>query len=153
MIDNLFFKRWKTCIERPNIMIAATITYRKKAFWLLFLIVSCQCVSILSYLEYLSFYFNNAIAQQDRAETVACITYDSEENTIRIECEYANLTGIYNQLKDPDLLYKETDNRSWLLNAGMVIEEGATLYINSTDTSWLKITADDETAYPIMVSG
>ena len=35
----------------------------------------------------------------------------------------------------------------------MVIEQGATLYINSTDTSWLKIAADGETAYSILVSG
>jgi mannuronan 5-epimerase len=29
----------------------------------------------------------------------------------------------------------------WLLNAGIVIEQDASLYINSTDTSWLKIVA------------
>ena len=50
-------------------------------------------------------------------------------------------------------MHKETTNGVWLLNAGIVIEEGATLYINSTDTSWLKINADGETAYPILVSG
>jgi poly(beta-D-mannuronate) C5 epimerase len=50
-------------------------------------------------------------------------------------------------------LHKETTNGVWLLNAGIVIEEGATFYINSTDTSWLKINADGETAYPILVSG
>jgi mannuronan 5-epimerase len=50
-------------------------------------------------------------------------------------------------------LHKETENGVWLLNAGMVIEEGATLYINSTDTSWLRIVADGETSHPILVSG
>jgi mannuronan 5-epimerase len=49
-------------------------------------------------------------------------------------------------------LHKET-NGVWLLNAGIVIEEDATLYVNSTDTSWLKIVADGETAYPMQVSG
>jgi mannuronan 5-epimerase len=35
----------------------------------------------------------------------------------------------------------------------MVIENGATLYINSIDTSWLRIVADGESAYSILVSG
>jgi hypothetical protein len=35
----------------------------------------------------------------------------------------------------------------------MVIEEGATFYVNSTDHSWLRIVADGETAHPILVSG
>jgi parallel beta-helix repeat protein len=39
------------------------------------------------------------------------------------------------------------------LNAGITIEENATLYVNSSDTSWLKIIADGETAYPIHVFG
>jgi poly(beta-D-mannuronate) C5 epimerase len=33
-----------------------------------------------------------------------------------------------------------------LLNAGIVISQGAALYINSTDTSWLKITPEETTA-------
>ena len=82
-----------------------------------------------------------------------CITYDSEEKVITIICKSATLTDINNQLKDPDVLHKETTNGVWLLNAGIIIEQDATLYINSTDTSWLKINADGETAYPILVSG
>jgi nitrous oxidase accessory protein NosD len=80
-------------------------------------------------------------------ESNSCVTYDSTENTIRISCGFADLTGIDNQLKDPDLLHKETAKGVWLLNTGIVIEEDATLYINSTDTSWLKIVADEKTAY------
>jgi mannuronan 5-epimerase len=94
----------------------------------------------------------DAQLQQD-TESSFCITYDSTQNAIRINCESANLTEVYHQLKDPDLLHKETDNGVWLLNAGIIIEQGATLYINSTDTSWMKIAADGQTAYPILVSG
>ncbi len=36
---------------------------------------------------------------------------------------------------------KETQDGTWLLNAGLVVSEGATLYINSSDVSWLKIEA------------
>jgi parallel beta-helix repeat protein len=82
-----------------------------------------------------------------------CITYNPEEKVITITCKSANMTDINNQLNDPDVLHKETTNGVWLLNAGIIIEEDATLYINSTDTSWLKIAADGETAYPILVSG
>jgi mannuronan 5-epimerase len=70
-----------------------------------------------------------------------------------IDCEHANLTDIDNQLQNPDVLHKETIDGVWLLNAGMVIENDATLFINSTNTSWLKIAADGETAlFPIGMS-
>jgi mannuronan 5-epimerase len=82
-----------------------------------------------------------------------CVTYDTDENVITITCNQANLTDIDNEIRDPDILHKESIDGVWLLNAGMVIEQGATLYINSTDTSWMKIAADGETAYPILVSG
>jgi hypothetical protein len=131
---------------------AVSLIYRKN-FLLLFLIILGQWVFIFPIFEYLSFYLRYAFAQQDQDEPAACITYDSEENIIRIECEHANLTDIDNQLQNPDLLHKETIDGVWLLNAGIIIEEGATLYINSTDTSWLRIVADGETAYPILVSG
>jgi parallel beta-helix repeat protein len=41
----------------------------------------------------------------------------------------------------------------WQLNAGITVAQNATLYINSTDTSWLKILADGEITHPILVSG
>jgi mannuronan 5-epimerase len=93
------------------------------------------------------------LQQQQGTESNSCITYDSIENAIRINCKYASLTDIDNRLQNPDLLHKETIDGVWLLNAGIIIEEGATFYINSTDTSWLRIVADGETAYPILVSG
>ena len=83
----------------------------------------------------------------------SCITYDTDVNVITITCNHVTLTDIDNEIRNPDILHKESTDGVWLLNAGMVIEQGATLYINSTDTSWLKIAADGETAYPILVSG
>jgi mannuronan 5-epimerase len=136
-----------------RIITATALAYKKKLHLLLFLIIPCQWAFISPDFEYPSFYLPNGFAQEDQAEPVACITHDPEESTIRIDCEHANLTDIDNQLRNPDLLHKETENGVWLLNAGMVIEEGATLYINSTDTSWLRIVADGETSHPILVSG
>src|SRR5215216_1993731 len=88
----------------------------------------------------------------------SCIMYDSEERIITVNCKSANLTDIDNQLKDPGILHKETstndnDDTIWLLNANIVVAEDAILYINSTDTSWLKIISDGKTAYGIHVLG
>jgi mannuronan 5-epimerase len=145
----------KSMVSRNYVNTVATaLIYRKKLHILLFMTILCQWVFILTDFEYPSFYLPNALAQEVQAEPVACITYDSEENIIRIDCEHANLTDIDNQLIDPDLLHKETEeNGVWLLNAGVVVENGVTLYINSTDTSWLRIVTDGETAHHILVSG
>jgi mannuronan 5-epimerase len=51
----------------------------------------------------------------------------------------ANLTEVDNQLKNSTILHKETQDGIWLLNAGLVVSEDATLYINSSDVSWLKM--------------
>ena len=94
--------------------------------------------------------------QQRGTASNTCITYDSTEDVIRISCKHTSLTDIDNQLQNPDLLHKETTNGVWLLNAGIIIEQGASLYINSTDTSWLKIAADGDsgdTAHAILVLG
>lgn len=81
-------------------------------------------------------------AQDTSTTDSSCVTYDSSEKIISITCKGSNLTGIYSQLKDTNLLRKEADgNGVWLLNSGVVVERDATLYINSTDTSWLKIVA------------
>jgi hypothetical protein len=50
-------------------------------------------------------------------------------------------------------LNRDSSVNVWRLNAGISVSQNATLYINSTDTSWLKIIADGETAHPIIVSG
>lgn len=70
-----------------------------------------------------------------------CITYDTDENVITITCKNVNLTDIDNEIRNPNILHKESTDGVWLLSAGIVIEQGASLYINSTDTSWLKIVA------------
>jgi mannuronan 5-epimerase len=96
---------------------------------------------------------NFSFSTEDTDRLSTCITYDIDENVITITCNQANLTDIDNEIRNPDILHKESTDGIWLLNAGMVIEQGATLYVNSTDTSWLKIAAEGETAYPILVSG
>ena len=117
-----------------------------------------------------SFYaFSSLSPQITESSLTSCISYDPEENMITITCQSANLSDIHSILGDQNVLLKEdyvdvdvdTISRNidgdsgnvWQLNAGIAVAQNATLYINSTDTSWLKILADGETAHPILVSG
>src|SRR5919112_468215 len=112
--------------------------------------------------------FSYAQQQQKNAATdsaLSCITYDSNHKIITITCGSARLTDIDNQIKDAKVIHKEgqgktaepangSDHRGiWLLNAGIVVANQATLYINSTDTAWLKINAHGDTGNGIDVHG
>src|SRR5215217_5960453 len=83
-----------------------------------------------------------AYTPQPLSSSSSCITYDSSDNIIRITCNSASLTDIYNQLKDTNALNKENsaantntntnaaaNDKTWLLNAGIEVADGATLYI------------------------
>ena len=83
-----------------------------------------------------------------------CVTFDSEARVITITCSVTDLTRVYDQLQDPNILTRDnSSDKGWILNAGITIAQNAILYINSSDTSWLKILGDGETAYPILISG
>ncbi|HYX54854.1 MAG TPA: hypothetical protein VE818_01730, partial [Nitrososphaeraceae archaeon] len=112
--------------------------------------------------------FSYAQQQQKNTATdsaLSCITYDSNHKIITITCGSARLTDIDNQIKDAKVIHKEgqgktaepangSDHRGiWLLNAGIVVANQATLYINSTDTAWLKINAHGDTGNGIDVHG
>jgi hypothetical protein len=81
----------------------------------------------------------------------ACIIYAHQR--IVVNCHSSNLTDVYNQLKNPNVLYKQTNDGTWVLKAALVVAEGSTFYINSTDTSWLKIVPDINTPNGIQVFG
>jgi mannuronan 5-epimerase len=82
-----------------------------------------------------------------------CISYEPSNRIITIRCKSATLTDIDNQLNNDSILDKQPNNGVWLLNAGIIVDEGAVLNIDSKDVKWLKIIADGRTAYPIDVSG
>src|ERR687897_2378822 len=70
-------------------------------------------------------------------ESSNCVLFDSEERIITINCKTASLSDVNKQLKDPDIIHRdETIDKGWILNAGIIVAENATLYINSTDISW-----------------
>lgn len=90
---------------------------------------------------------SSASEMEQSPSSSSCIMYDSEERVIRISCKNTNLTEIDTVLKDPDVLrIDETVENGWILSAGIVVAADSLLYINSTDTSWLKIIPDEETS-------
>jgi poly(beta-D-mannuronate) C5 epimerase len=94
------------------------------------------------------------ISEVNAADT--CVTYSSSSNLITLTCGSRTLTQIYNNLqKYPNVLKKEDNiSKIWLLNADLAVQKGATLSINSTDTSWLKINSPSGKAgYRLLVGG
>ena len=80
------------------------------------------------------------------ANEVSCISYsiDDDRNTISISCTRdVALSDVNNAIQNPDLLKKEANN-TWILDSRIVVEQGATLVIDSKDTTWLKMLAGDK---------
>jgi|SRR5437867_2954438 len=88
---------------------------------------------------------------EDSAETTPCIQYESDQNLIKVRCKSIHLTDIYRKINNPSILGIENassgmissvnDRKVWILDAGLVVEREGSLIIDSSDTSWLKITA------------
>jgi mannuronan 5-epimerase len=90
------------------------------------------------------------------AEQSSCVKYKPQHRLIEVTCKRANLSYIENELaanKNNDVLSKDSEKGVWILNANLTISNSSAFYINSTDTSWLKIISDGKTAYSINVFG
>lgn len=96
----------------------------------------------------------NSINQNIDAESKneSCITYNSFDNVITITCEFSNLTDVYNVIRDDNIIKKESEN-NWILNAQLVIRDSSTFYINSMDTTWLKLNSDGVNTSKLKVYG
>ena len=66
-----------------------------------------------------------------------CIDYDHRSNMITVDCN-SNLPEIYQVINNSNVLDKESQG-VWILNASIKINPPASLTINNTDSSWLKI--------------
>ncbi len=82
----------------------------------------------------------------------ACVNYDNKTMTINICGGIVDMTGLDSILNNSKVL-NQTSPRNWLLNANISIAKGATLFINSTDTDWLKINSTKRMAYSIVTKG
>jgi parallel beta-helix repeat protein len=81
-----------------------------------------------------------------------CVTYDSVNRTIILCGGSADLSAIDRVINNSDILNNISD-KNWILNANISVEDGATLFINSTDTNWLRINTTAGRAYSIVVYG
>jgi len=87
----------------------------------------------------------------DSLQRSRCVEYDSIQKLIEVRCASIHLTDIYNTIRDPNILGVENDgngftsrdnnSKVWILNGGITVDKESSLIIDSTDTSWLKITA------------
>ena len=90
----------------------------------------------------------------------SCISFDAKEQEISVTCKYANFADIENQLQNQNILYRESspnnfNDKNWILNAGIRVEEDATLNIDSDgdDITWLKIVPSANKPNAIKVDG
>ena len=73
-----------------------------------------------------------------------CITYNRVENIISVTCEYTTFSDIADQMQTTSSLLSSEPpedgyNKIWLLQAGIKVEKGEALDINSNDVDWLRI--------------
>src|ERR687883_1359872 len=107
------------------------------------------------------FSYLDALAAKDiestRTSSSSCIKFASNDKVITITCKNAvRLSDIDKQLNNAEVLQEESSAASakvWSLNAGIVIQKGSTLVIDSKDVKWLKIIADGTNAHAILVFG
>ena len=81
-----------------------------------------------------------------------CANYDNRTMTINIcggKMDMTELDSIINNSK----ILNQTSPKNWFLNANILIAKGATLFVNSTDTDWLKINSTAGRAYSIATKG
>lgn len=81
-----------------------------------------------------------------------CINYDNNTNTIIICNGKVNLSQIFNTLNYSKVLEKNSD-KNWVLNSNIIVQDNASLYINNTDTKWLKIDLNKGAGYFIKSFG
>ena len=81
----------------------------------------------------------------------SCLEFDQTERTIELSCGKANITDLYKAFGSS--VVNSESPKVWILNANLRINDGATFYINSSDTSWLKINSTAGKAYNIISEG
>ena len=102
---------------------------------------------------------------ESEIEAEMCITYNKTEKLISITCKYADFADVARKITDPKILKiepkttntnsnsKSNNDKIWLLDSGLKIEENALLDINSNDVTWLKIISSKKSPNAIEVDG
>lgn len=95
---------------------------------------------------------NNTNNSSKGSDNQLCVEYYNRSRTVNLCGGIVSLSVLSKILDQPEIL-NHTSERDWLLNANIIIANGATLVINSEDTASLRINSTGATAYSIMVEG
>jgi mannuronan 5-epimerase len=73
-----------------------------------------------------------------------CIDYDSSENTITVDCDYASFLDVVQAINDPDIL-EDSGNGEYILKSNLKVEDGNTFEMNSNQDGllYLKIASEN----------
>src|SRR5215216_1190321 len=99
----------------------------------------------------------NQLREDDEQEILPksnsfCMNYDNRTMTINICGGLVDMTALHRVINNSKVL-NQTSPKNWFLNANILIAKGATLFITSTNTAWLKINSTAGTAYSIATKG
>jgi mannuronan 5-epimerase len=99
----------------------------------------------------------NQLREDDEQEILPksnsfCMNYDNRTMTINICGGIVDMTALHRVINNSKVL-NQTSPKNWFLNANISIAKGATLFITSTDTDWLKINSTAGTAFSIVTKG
>src|SRR5919198_463419 len=96
---------------------------------------------------------SNAASPGNSTDDSECVNYDNHTRTINVCSGKLSLTKLSSILNNPGVLNR-TSTKNWFLNANILVRGAdSILFINSTDTDWLKINSTGGTAYSISVRG
>jgi parallel beta-helix repeat protein len=95
---------------------------------------------------------NSSLPLSEVSSNNTCVTYNSTDRTVNICGGSADLSTIDRVINNSDIL-NNTSHKNWLLNANVSVENGANLFINSTDTDWLRINSTAGRTYSMVVYG
>src|SRR5919108_3974440 len=83
-------------------------------------------------------------AEAGTEEEDDCIDYDSSENTITVDCDYASFLDVIQTINDSDIL-ENVENGEYILKANLEVDEDATFQMNSNQDGllYLKIAGEN----------
>ncbi len=101
---------------------------------------------------------SNAYAKQnsDNDEKNNCIKFNSITRQIFISCltKPVFLSDVYKKIHNSNILNKDPSfQKTWILNASLIVNKGSLLDIDSSDTWWLKILSQKINPYGIFIHG
>jgi mannuronan 5-epimerase len=147
-----------------NIIIATTTITKINGIFLIIVLVAVT-IAAISPLSFIIVEVQAQKAESEKEEKEMCITYNKSEKLISITCNHANFADVSRQITDPNILkneskvittnntFNDTNEKIWLLNAGLKVEKNAILDINSNDVTWLKIIPTKKSPNAITVDG